>query len=260
MIGSSPFGWDWESNRVTIVKWREWLCQFFFFMIYAPFVSIFMTTQVIYYHTIHDYRSLAFLYGLWNFAAMIFLFGLLQILHADEMQRCINAFIEYSEEFTETYIKRKNKCEIKRKIWILDIITTGVGVVSGLEIVAASAHHAFFPQDPAYPASLIMKEDFTTPIYISLVSLCFCLQVIVCTLIGFQVAAVINYVFVVTLIILPEFRTGRKSSDYHVRLDWNFGMQWDFVPDWGEDVDVMEILELGNTLEKYVYEKIQKVV
>ncbi|CAL8145621.1 unnamed protein product [Orchesella dallaii] len=211
MIGSCPFGWDWEENRVIAVKWREWLFQFIFLMVYAPYVSVLMTVKVIYYHAIEDYRSLALMYGLWNWAAMIFLVGLLQIIYGHDIQRCINEFFEYSETFEDAYITRKKKCEFKRKIWMLDIMMTAVGVIIGLEILATSTHHAFFPHDPAYPASLITKEDFTTSMFIALASFYFCGQCVVCTLIGLQVAAVTNFMFVVTLIILPEFRTGRKS-------------------------------------------------
>ncbi|CAL8145615.1 unnamed protein product [Orchesella dallaii] len=132
------------------------------------------------------------------------------------MRQCCNAFIEYTTTFAEEYIRSKNNQNLMQKLWILDIIITIVAVVIGLEIVAASAHHAWFPHDQTYPGSIIAEEDLTLPIYIGFVVAYSCSQIIVCTLIGLHFLVVSSYMFVVTMIILPEFILGRKTG-YNTR-------------------------------------------
>ncbi|CAL8136430.1 unnamed protein product [Orchesella dallaii] len=212
-LASIPFGWDFKKKKVDASKWAEWPSQFFFFMLYIPYMFL-MTIKVIYYQLSRDYSSLAYLYGLWNFAVMIFILALLQVTNANELRVLCNAVVTYTENLSAFYTRRhegtQNKIRRLKQLLIIIIL------VSTLSQTVAITHHCLFPTDVAYPWSIMSEDDFTLPIYLFLVNSYAVGQTIVGTLMNLQMTAIVAYIYTLTVIILPEFTTGRPSTSYGI--------------------------------------------
>ncbi|CAL8146787.1 unnamed protein product [Orchesella dallaii] len=213
IIGSFPFRWSYKNRKIYASTQNEWINQFFIFMFYLPHY-ILQTIKVIWFQICGDFNSIPILYIAWVFATAILIQAMVQIFKLTDIRRMFTLFNKYLIDFKVSFIRDHDRRTLL-KMRILDMLSTCCMGCIVIGVCFGTFHHAIFPSDPTYVGSLIAEQDLNIPlVYFTLVFGYFTGLVFMFTLVGLQVNVMMTYTYVMAIVLLPEFRTGRQQSKY----------------------------------------------
>jgi len=98
---------------------------------------------------------------------------------------------------------------------VLDALATSSSICVIFGITLGTIHHALFPHDPAYIGSLIAEDDLSIPLVKYTFAIGYFIGLVfMLTLVGLQLIAIMSFMYVLAMVLLPEFQLGRPKSHY----------------------------------------------